>query len=432
MTGALVAAVALLLVNGFFVAAEFALVAARTSQLEHRVKSGSRSAKAALSSIRHLNQALAGAQLGVTLCSVALGIVAEPAIGEALERLFLGLGLPTGAVRFVSILLALLVVVFFHLVIGEMAPKNLAIAEPEKTAVRIGLVFRGFEVVFKPLIVALNASAAAILSLLGVRPSAERHAATGEELAFLISASQKEGVLEEFEHQLLSGALSFADRTVSEIMVPRTDMVAAPDDSPIAELESLIESSGHSRIPIYHDNLDQVIGFVHAKDLLQLEADARHRQLPPSSIRPIPAVPESLALDPVLVEMRRRRSHLALVVDEHGGTAGLVTMEDVVEELVGEIEDEYDPGRLGITTVPGGYLVPARLRSDELARATGFRFPEGEYETLGGFVIDRLTRLGQPGDVTEHDGWRLLVRTIDGRRIDLVELTRREPPTPES
>lgn len=431
MPGAFLAALLLLLANGFFVAAEFGLVAARASQLEHRAKAGSRSASAALSSIRDLNAALAGAQLGITICSVALGIVAEPAVGALLEAGLEAVGLPGRVSGFIAIPVALAIIVFFHLVIGEMAPKNLAIAEPEKTALRVGIGFRGFEFVFKPLIVVLNGMANGICRLFGVRPEPERHAATGEELGFLISASQKEGVLEEFEHQLLSGALAFADRSAAEVMVPRTDIVAAPHDSTPAELEALIESSGHSRIPLYRHNMDEVVGFVHAKDLLQLDATTAHDPVPATSIRSIPAVPESLALDPLLVEMRRRRSHLALVVDEHGGTAGLVTMEDVVEELVGEIQDEYDPLRLGITPMADGFLVPARLRTDEVARATGFRFPEGEYETLGGFVTDRLARLAQPGDFVDQDGWRLTVYRIDGRRIESVRLTRPEQPVTE-
>jgi CBS domain containing-hemolysin-like protein len=225
-------------------------------------------------------------------------------------------------------------------------------------------------------------------------------------------------MLHEVEQRLLTGAASFGQRDATSAMVPRTEIVAVPETVTPAEIEAAAVSSGHSRLPVYGENLDHVLGFVHAKDLLRVAPEERTKPMPRRFIRPMLVVPESLNLHPLLLGMRRERKHFALVVDEHGGTAGIVTLEDLLEELVGQIQDEYDVSELNVERVAGdSYLVPGTLRIDEAATHLGVRLAEGEYETVAGFLMDRLGRIPNRNDVVEEDGWRLSVRAMHRRRV---------------
>jgi|FLYL01.1.fsa_nt_gi CBS domain containing-hemolysin-like protein len=422
---ALLITVLLLLLNGFFVGAEFALVAARRTALRERAESGSRLARLAERLTEDLSEALAGAQLGITMASLGLGFVAEPAIAHLIEGGLVGLGrVPEGVAHTVAVPVALTIVVYFHMVIGEMVPKNIAITSPEGLSIALAGPFWVYMVVFRPAIRALNFVANATIRLFGVDPVTSHHTgSTGEDLAYLIASSRREGFIEDIEHRLLTGALTFSDRNASEVMVPRTEMVAAPKEVTPAQLERMCRETGHSRIPIYEGDLDHVVGFVHVKDLLGVPPGDVDRPIDPSLIRPILVVPESVRLDPLLLEMQRNRTHLALVVDEYGGTAGIVTLEDVVEELLGDIHDEHDLGlRRVVRLGPNRFRVPGMLRIDELAAEIGLELPEGEYETVGGFVMDALGRLPQPGDRVEVGDWTLVVTSLDGRRVDTVEV----------
>ncbi len=413
--------VVLLVANGFFVAAEFAYITARRNVLEQMQTSSGRIA-ARLS--RDLSLTMAAAQLGITMASLGLGAVAEPAVAHLLE---LGLGflpIPESALHVVSLIIALLIVVFLHMVIGEMAPKNVAIASPERSATTMAHIFRGYVIVFRPLIVLLNAMANGVLRLFGVKPADSLEMGhSADDLAVIIAAGQEEGVIEDFTHRLLTGAIIFGDLDAAESMVPRPDVVAVGAGVPIPEVEQVMRDTGHSRIPVYSDDLDNVLGFVHVKDLMGVSDDDREEPIDPSLIREILFVPESAHIRSVLEEMRRTRIHFAVVVDEHGSTAGIVTMEDIAEELVGEIRDEHDRReRRVLKTRDGRILAPALIRPDQLSEF-GIDLPEGEYETLGGFIMARLGRLPAPGDVVEAEGWQLRVTSTDGRRVREVELT---------
>jgi len=420
--------VLLLLANGFFVAAEFAYITARRNVLEQVPR---RSAQIAVGLNKDLTLSLAAAQLGITMASLLLGAVAEPAVASIFE---LGLGflpLSENVIHGISLVIALLIVVFLHMVVGEMAPKNITISAPERTAVLLAMPFRGFILLFRPLIALLNASANGVLRLFGVRPTdALEVGHSAEDLAVIIGTGRKEGVIEDFAHRLLTGAIVFGDLDASEVMVPRPDIVAAPSYTPVAGIQEMMRVTGHSRIPIYDDDLDYVAGLIHVKDLMTEEID-RDAPLPPERLREPLVVPETAPLRSVLDEMRQARSHLAVVVDEHGSTAGIITMEDIAEELVGEIADEHDPRQELVSVEPNGRIVAAgTMRPGELARY-GVKLPSGDYETIGGLVMDRLGRLPRRGDEIEDEGWRLRVRSIEGRRVGEVEITPVDGETPD-
>jgi CBS domain containing-hemolysin-like protein len=411
--------VLLLLANGFFVAAEFAYITARRNVLEQVPR---RSAQVAVGLNRNLTLSLAAAQLGITMASLVLGAVAEPAVATIFE---LGLGflpISESVIHGISLVIALLIVVFLHMVVGEMAPKNITISAPERTAVLLAMPFRGFILVFRPLIAVLNASANGVLRLFGVRPTdALEVGHSAEDLAVIIGTGRREGVIEDFAHRLLTGAIIFGDLDASEVMVPRPDMRAAPADTSVSALQDLMRVTGHSRIPIYGSDIDDIVGLVHVKDLMSDEID-RDAPLDPARLREPLVVPETAPLRSVLDEMRGARTHLAVVVDEHGSTAGIITMEDIAEELVGEISDEHDPRQEVVSVDPNGRIVAAgTVRPDELVRY-GVKLTSGDYETIGGLVMERLGRLPRRGDVIEDLGWRLKVRSTDGRRVGQVEI----------
>jgi CBS domain containing-hemolysin-like protein len=417
--------VVLLIANGFFVAAEFAFTAARREVVE---ETPGPSAKAAVGAMRRLSETLAGAQVGITIATLLLGFVAEPSVARLLELLLGWLPIPSGVLHTIALVIALLIVVFLHMVIGEMAPKNVAIATPERLAIWLGLPFRAYMTVFRPLVVVLNWFANVFLRIFGVEPRDELETVhSAEDLATVIAAGRQEGVIEEFASKLLSGAILFSERDASEVMVPRPDIVGLPATATPAEIAQIVTEEGFSRIPIYGQDIDDLIGFVHAKDLLDVADDRFDESMDPRLIRPLMVVPESAPVRPLLKEMQQSGRHLALIIDEHGGTAGLLTLEDIVEELVGEIRDEYDEGEADVRRIGEAdwFYAPGSVRPDQLRNATGIDLPEGEYETLGGFVMDRLGRIPRRGDRIEHEGWVLRVRRMDGRRVAEVELLAR-------
>jgi CBS domain containing-hemolysin-like protein len=342
--GALLIALALLVANGFFVAAEFALMAARRTRLEELAGEGNTRARMALRSNRELSFTLAGAQLGVTMASLGLGFVAEPAVAHLLES---GLGLtalPEAVAEATAFVIGLLIVVFVHMVIGEMVPKNIAIAAPERAALWIAVPMTAYCTLFRPVIRLLNAAANGVLRVLRVEPVGSlATAATGDELATMVAASRAEGMLDEVAEQLLSGALRFGEDTPATAMVPRDRMRAVAASTTPGELEALVVASGHSRFPVYAGTVDHVIGYVHAKSLLDVSEEERDQPLPSRLIRPLLHVPAPYRLRALLTAMRSRRTHIALVVDGTGAALGLITLEDVLEQLVGAIRDEHDP-----------------------------------------------------------------------------------------
>jgi CBS domain containing-hemolysin-like protein len=416
----LILAIVLLMLNGFFVACEFAFIAVPRTRIDQLVDQGNRRAIYVQRSVRQLSLMLAGAQLGITMASLGLGAVAEPAVAHLLE---IGLEsivhLPAGALHTISFIIALAIVVFLHMVVGEMAPKNLTIARPEQSALWLAGPMRAFVFVFRPFIWVLNASANSFLRLFGVEAVDELETSyTAQEIRLMVHESEREGLLKRFERQLLSGALDLGGRDAASVMVPRIEMTAAPASWTPDQLEALVVDSGHSRIPIYLGDLDEVIGFFHIKDLLRIDDSARGRPLPRRLIRQMLVVPESRKLQALLLDMRRERKQLALVIDEHGGTAGVVSLEDLLEELVGEIRDEHDMTEMDIERLGDGrFIVPGTYRVAELESRLGIEVPNGDYETVAGLIMDRLGRIPKRLDSVDEAGHRFRVQSMYKRRV---------------
>ncbi|MEY2570158.1 MAG: magnesium and cobalt exporter, family [Acidimicrobiaceae bacterium] len=340
---ALVVAVVLILANGVFVAMEFSLVASRRTKLETLAADGTASARFALDAAGELPLQLAGTQLGVTMASLLLGAVAEPAVAGGLESVLGSIGLSTGLADALAVIIGLAIVVFFHMVFGEMVPKYVALADPERTITRLAIVNRIYVALFRPVLRLLNGMGKLGLRAVGVTPRDDLTTVhTAQEIATMLAESSEGGLIAESAHDLLSGALDFGERGLQEVLVPRGEMVTVPRQATVAEAEAVIVASGHSRVLVTGRDADDVIGFVHAKDLLTVPADARDRPLPLARIRRVLVLNETTPLDEVLVAMRRLRTHVAVVVGEERTTVGLATLEDVLEELVGEIMDESD------------------------------------------------------------------------------------------
>jgi CBS domain containing-hemolysin-like protein len=340
---ALLLSVLMLVANGVFVAAEFSFIAAGKARMERLADDGDARARVALVSMKEISFLLSACQLGITVASLVLGYLAEPALAHLLEGPLHDLGLPESTSHTVAFVVALAIVVFLHMVVGEMVPKNIAIAEPERTSLFLARPMAAFTTAFRPVVRALNAMANAGLRLLRVEPVDELSLArTGEEIATMLAASRREGLLEEVEHRLMTGALRFPLREVGSVMVPKEGVVAVAAGATAEQVERVAVDSGHSRIVLYGRDLDEVLGFVHAKDLLGVADEHRRRPLRPGLVRRMLVVPAGGTLHALLLAMRRARVHMALVTDAEGRTAGVVSLEDVLEALVGDIRDEHD------------------------------------------------------------------------------------------
>jgi CBS domain containing-hemolysin-like protein len=336
--------VVLLAANGFFVAAEFATIAARQTKLEMMAEAGSRRAAVALGATRHIQLQLAGAQLGITMASLGLGSVFEPFVDRHLHRATGAIpGIPEGVATPIAFALSLLFVVFLHMVFGELVPKNLAISAPEATLLGVAVPYRAFLAAFRPVLLVLSAIAGAGVRLFGVQPRTEvPRAHSPSDIAAMVDASKEEGLIEEFAHGLLAGVLDLRDRTAADVMVPWDAVVLVPAGATVAEVERLAAQVGHSRLPVASAS-GPPTRFVHIKDLLQVPLARREQPVPVNLVRSVLRCRPGDPLDGLLRSMRRSRVHVAIVVSGTGVPVGLVTLEDVLEELVGEIRDESDP-----------------------------------------------------------------------------------------
>lgn len=349
--GLLLFAIVLLVANGLFVGLEFSLIASRKTRLEQLAESGRLSARFALDAASDLPMQLASVQLGVTMCSLGLGAVSEAAVAEGLKSAFELIGsIPESVVDTLALVIALVIILFLHTVIGEMVPRYVSLADPERVLLALAIPSRMFVFVFRPLIRVIRWLGNGGTRLLGFEPRSDMATVhNAEEISSMLAASREEGLIEETAHDLLSGALDFGDRPVREVSVPRERITWVRRDATVAAAEERIVASGHSRLLVAGRDLDDIVGFVHAKDLLTVPAGARDRPLPLSRIRRVLILPEDRALDEVLVVMRRSRTHVAVVVDAERRVTGLATLEDVLEQLVGDIQDESDPGHRRIT-----------------------------------------------------------------------------------
>lgn len=429
---ALLAAVALLAANGFFVAAEFALLASRRSRIEQLASEGDKRAHHALRGIKELSLMLAGAQLGITVCSLLLGAVAEPAIAHLLEDALEPLDLHEAVHHGIAYAVALTIVVFLHMVVGEMAPKSWAIAHPEPSALILARPFRAFALVFRPVIAVLNLMANGLVRLVGVEPQPELAMAHApSDLLLLLDESAGHGAIAAEEHRLLSRSLELSGLDAGAAMTPRRDVVAVEEWAKASDVAVLARTSGRSRILVHGGDLDHVVGAVHAKDILLVEPVDRPKVTAGELARPVPATHEHHRLEDLLVEMRAAHQMLTVVIDEHGVVVGIVTLEDVLEELIGDFEDETDrPGRRCRQVGERVYRFEGGLRPDELAEETGVALPDGDWDTVAGFMIATLDRVPVLGDEVDVHGSTLGVSRVDGYAITEIRLEVAEPRPP--
>jgi CBS domain containing-hemolysin-like protein len=423
--------------NAFFVVAEFALVTVDRAEIDRRAEAGDRRARTVRRALRQLSFQLSGAQLGITITALLTGYLAEPALAWLLEPVLD----PIGAIALVGFV-ALVVATLISMLFGELVPKNAALARPMPAALATAGPMRAFSALFAWLIRGLNGTANWVVRRLGIEPQEELASARSpEELGLLAAISARAGALPTETAMLLQRTIRFGDKRAAEAMTPRVDVVALEASVTIAELLATVRETGHTRFPVYQETVDQITGVVGVGEALGVPLARRQTTTVAAVAREPVYVPESLNLDRVLAELRAAGSDLAIVVDEYGGTDGVVTVEDLVEELVGEIADEHDQdedarvGRTGVEetsaelTAPGGehtYLVDGVLRSDELLEQIGFRLPEGPYETLAGFLMARFGHIPAPGEVLEERGWEFTVIEVERHRIEQVRVVRHE------
>ena len=394
------------------------------SRVSRHAASGRGAARRTERLLERLSFHLSGAQLGITATSLVLGFIAEPALAVLLEP---AVGAVVGDDRSaaVSIVFALVLATTLQMVMGELVPKSLAITHPLATAYGLSAPMRIYGLLSAPVVRALNGAANWTVRRLGIEPQEElRSVRSLNELDLLFRSSGEEGTIDEESLALLTRAVRFTEKTAVDALVPRTEVIGLPVDDTVADLTARAVKTGHSRFPIYDGDLDQIVGVGHVKDAFGVDFGDRATTPVQSVSSDVLVVPESLDLSSLLAMLQDHAAHLAVVADEYGGTAGIITIEDVVEEIVGEIDDEHDRPGPTLTRVqrPGVWDLAGGLHADELFDACGLEIPDGPYETLAGFLLDGLGRIPVEGDRLRHDGWVLQVVSMDGFRVVTVRV----------
>lgn len=409
-----------------FVAAEFALVTLDPGLVRRQIEAQpDRRSSSVGKALAELSTQLSGAQVGITVTTILLGYTTQPALAALLSGPLSSTALAEGAATGLAAVLSLLVVNGFSMLFGELVPKNLALSRPLPTARAVAPLQRGFTAALHPLITLLNNSANALLRRVGVEPREELSGGrSAQELLSLVRRSAEIGTLDRGTATLLTNSIELDTLTAVDVMTDRTRLEVVRRDDSAADVVERARTTGHSRFPVIDTSHDDIVGLVHLRKAVAVPYD-RRRDVPAAALMDdAPRVPETVRLGPLLVELREHGMQMAVVVDEYGGTAGVVTLEDVIEELVGEVADEHDPRRAGVRrAADDSWSVPGLLRPDELAESTGLVVPdEGAYETLGGLVMAMLGRVPHAGDVVEVAGVRLAVEQMDGRRVDRVRV----------
>ncbi len=408
--------------TGLFVASEFALVNLDRADLEARQAKGESRLSLTISALRHTSTHLSSAQLGITLTTLLTGYTMEPALSNLLRPTFVAWNIPEAAVAPIATVIAMLVATVVSMILGELVPKNFALALPRQTA-KLVIPFQvAFTTVFKPAIIVLNGSANGVLRSMGIEPKEELSGArSAEELSSLVRRSASAGLLEADTASLLDRTLTFSRLSAADVMTARPSMHALAAGDSADDVIQLARRTGHSRFPVYDDDLDDISGVVHLKAAISVPRERRSEVPVGALATDALRVPETVHVDGLISELRARGYQLAIVVDEYGGTAGLVTLEDLVEELVGEVSDEHDRTRAGIVRGRDGIMFPGELRPDELRSRAGVVVPEGDvYDTVGGYVMSVLERVPSVGDEVSVDSGKLQVVRMDGRRVDRV------------
>jgi CBS domain containing-hemolysin-like protein len=421
----------LVAINAFFVAAEFSLVAVRRSRIDEMAESGDHGARNVQKALTHLDRYIAGTQLGITIASLALGWVGEPAMAVLLDGIFGIFGVPpapAGIHTGFALAFSFFVITFLHIVLGELAPKSLALVNPEGVAKIVTTPLRLFSRLMSPLIWLFNGAANSILRLVGVAQASEIHSHSPEELRLLVMQARAHGTLDESDSAMLAGVFDFHEKKARDVMRPRTEVVAIDIESSEADVWRIVREERYSRYPVYRESLDDVVGVFLAKDLWL------HEPTKPFSVveltREPMYVPDSRPAERVLDDLRRTRAHMAVVLDEYGGTAGIITMEDLIEEVIGDISDEYDMAARSAIESNGVLELDGTMSLIDVRSDHRVQIPEGDWTTLGGYAFAKLGRLPKMGDRVPVPGGELEVIAMDGRRIAALRVHRIHPTPP--
>ncbi len=422
----LLAVLALVLANGFFVAAEFAIISVRKTRIDQLLAEGSRMARPVRRALDNPDQYIAATQLGITMASLGLGWIGEPALASLIEPLlrWLPATLSIATSHTIAVAIAFLVITALHIVLGELAPKTVALQYPEKTSLLVAKPTELFLRVFKPFIRVLNGMGWAVVRMFGMK-AASGHGLvhSEEELKMLVTASQEAGVLEEDEEQMLHRVFHFAEFTAADMMVPRTEMAAVKAEASISDVVDLIWRGRHTSLPVYRGELDDIVGIMLVPDLVRALASPPLNFSVAAIAREALNVPETMKADELLRQMRRHRTHQAIVIDEYGGTAGLVTFERVMERIVGELGGDFGTAASPIRQLPDGSAeVDGLALVTDIDERFGLEIDEETYTTIGGYMLGRLGRRPKIGDTVETGGRTLRVEAIDGLRVSRVRI----------
>jgi putative hemolysin len=424
----LISVVVLVTLNGFFVAAEFALVSVRRTRIEELIAQGVTSAQAVRKAIHDPDQFIAATQLGITLASLGLGWAGEPALSHVIDPVIAlfapGTQLSDTTAHTISAALAFAIITFLHVVVGELAPKSIALQRPEQTSLIVARPIMLAETAFRPAIWLLNGAGNLILRTLGFNPATGHELVHSvEEIKMLVAASTTHGLIEESEHEMLDAIFEMRQMNVRQVMIPRTEMVTISASATLRQLLELLKQTPYTKIPVYEKDKDHIIGIIYVRDIVDeiAKGDLDRPSLP--FMRPAIYLPESTRIITALSAFRDGRQHLAIVLDEYGGTAGMVTLEDILEEISGEIPDQFEEDDQEIVKLPdGSWLVDGLANIEDVSEALNIDLNDENYDTIGGFVMGRLERIPEKEDEIIVDGYRFCVEKVDGMRIDKLRI----------
>ena len=415
----------LVFANGFFVAAEFAIVKVRASQIELQAKSGSNVAKIAKNITEHLDKYLAATQLGITLASLGLGWIGEEVMTKVVSQMFsyFHIDVSQGWAKGLGVFLAFGSITLLHVVLGELAPKSIAIQKPVATTLKVAVPLRLFYWLLMPLIFVFNGLANFLLKLIGIHPHPNDANHSSEELQYLLDKGKESGALNISEHELIKNVFDFNERIVKNIMVPRTKIIAVEVDDSAEEFINTVTEEGYSRIPIYDDNIDKIVGVVHTKDILPLLVKGQEVELKSIMRKPY-FIPETKKINDLMAEFQQKRIQIAFVLDEFGGTSGMVTLEDIVEELVGDIQDEYDEETPVVEQISDTeFMIDAGASVYDVNEYLPIELPESsDYDTIAGLVSHIFEKIPDVGESTEELGYRFTIMKKTQQNIEYVKL----------
>ena len=432
----LVLALFLVLLNGFFVAAEFSIVKVRYSQIQLKAAEGHSMAKQAEHIIKHLDEYLSATQLGITLASLGLGFVGESALHHIFENLFtyFNLSVAEATITTVSLVSSFLLITVMHIVFGELIPKSIAIRKSEPTAMFIAAPLRVFYTVFKPFIWSMNHMSNAFLRLIKIHPASDQEIHSTEELQLLVKQSADSGAIEEENYEIIKNAFDFTDHSAKQIMIPRQNISSIDIEQPVEEIINIIMEGGYSRLPVYENSIDNIVGIFYAKEIIR-EYVKRKGQINHADLKELMRDPffvvGSKKISDLLKVFQQKKQHLAVVIDEFGGTEGIVTLEDILEELVGEIQDEEDEEERIVDKVGENvFWVKATQPLDEINESLPKMFPlseDGEYNTLAGFILHELQDIPEENQEFNINDYHVKILKMQNKSVDLIELTYEEP-----